>query len=253
MIKIGNKTSDPIDYKKCYDSVAQDIVDHTTDFRKQLCEFLNKISQQSFYKTAPLEIRTSPFNRTMEDIICDKHDIQAAIKQSTLSWSCAEIARDFFSAKPIFTYTELPATEKERILYLVGYTLVIILSTILNSTLIIYILMNKCQKRAAKTRRPRTDNYIFSLAISDLMITFLVLPFNIYRLESDGEWKVSEDVSTNKWACPLSAYVQSVAVLSSMFVLTALSIDRLVPILYSYFKKHRNFNRFLKIIRFEIN
>lgn len=145
------------------------------------------------------------------------------LNNSMKFWTCAELTRDILS--PYFRFNELPLTDTQKNSYIYGFSTIIVLSIILNLGLIIYILRTKCKTRVRRYR-PKTDDFIISLAVSDLLIIFLVVPFNIYRIYTEYEWTVSNNITLNTWSCHLFAYVQSVCVLSSMFTLTALSVDR---------------------------
>lgn len=146
--------------------------------------------------------------------------------ESIRSKTVCEEVRDNISS--YLTYVpELTPTEAEKISYIAIFSVIIVLSYHLNAALIWYLVSAKFGIKSKVYKRPRSDNFIISLAISDLLITLLVIPFNIYRLQTSNNWKLSSsDDYVNMWTCKLSAYIQSVASLSSMFTLTALSIDR---------------------------
>lgn len=161
----------------------------------------------------------------MEQIICNltTNSIENIVNNSMNFWSCAELTRDLLS--PFLTFNEIPPSETQKEFYIVSFSILIALSVVLNFSIISYIVAARCNAES-RNRRPKTDDFIISLAVSDFLISFLVIPFNIYRIYTSYEWTIISDITLNTWSCHLSGYIQSVSVLSSMFTLTALSVDR---------------------------
>lgn len=122
----------------------------------------------------------------------------------------------------------LPLTEEEKKTFPTLFSLLGVCSLVLNIYLLQSLISSKLEERNKTKRQPKTDNFIISLCVSDLLITLLVIPGTVYRLYNDYEWQLSSNHSTNLWTCKLSAYFQSVASYSSIFTLTALSIERSV-------------------------
>ena len=121
----------------------------------------------------------------------------------------------------LIKFTRLPISEiqKETYSYLSGA--IIGLSVILNVVVVVWIIVQSKSKS-----RPHTDAYIISLAVSDLFITLLTIPMDIYRQRNDHNWALSSDWLTNLISCKGVSFLQNTAVLSSMFILTCLSLDR---------------------------
>lgn len=143
---------------------------------------------------------------------------------------CAKqiVTRDVVSASGWITFiSDLPPTEQEKSILTSIYLMIIIPSIILNAMVLWRLIIFKLRKKIPK-RRPRADNFIISLCVSDLITTLVVIPSNAYRIANDSEWNLIQDNHKfNLWTCKLSSYFMSTATISGMLLLTALSIDRL--------------------------
>lgn len=149
-----------------------------------------------------------------------------------MNWSSAggfdtcETKRDMISLTLNFVF-EVWLTDQEKITYISILSLIILLSLAANSSLLLILIMKRNHPSQNKRNRPKTDNFIISLCVSDLLITCVVMPGNIYQTYNNNSWIISEDnYELNVLTCKLSAYIQTVASLSSIFTLTALSIER---------------------------
>lgn len=147
----------------------------------------------------------------------------------TYNISVCDIEHDRVNASKAFVFVpELPLTKQEKIIYISIFSITIVMSLLLNIHLLQMLISAKIGVNRKTQQRPRTDNFIISLCASDLLVTLLVIPGNIYRIYNDYSWELCEDYKVNLWSCKISAYIQSVATLSSTFALTALSIERWV-------------------------
>jgi len=110
--------------------------------------------------------------------------------------------------------------------FMVLYILIIVLAIAGNSFVITIIgVVKKC--------RSVTDVYILSLAVSDVMISTLNMPFQLYYIVAN-EWIASG--KTGEILCKLTPYVQGVTIVSSILTLLIIAIDRYVTI--KYLAKH---------------
>lgn len=98
------------------------------------------------------------------------------------------------------------------VVFMVLYILIIVLAVFSNLTVIVVI---------GKTRSVRsvTDVLILSLAVSDLMVACLNMPFQLYYIVSN-EWDIGDGM------CKFANYIQGVSVVSSIFTLTAIAFER---------------------------
>jgi len=109
------------------------------------------------------------------------------------------------------------------IIRLSTFSLLMLLTLLGNSIVIITIVS------CAELRKKRVNIFILNLAVGDLTVCTVSMPF--YMLGMVGQWALGPV------ACKLTGYVFIVSVSFSIFLLTAMSIDRyqVRVIMYSVF------------------
>ena len=110
----------------------------------------------------------------------------------------------------------VPLPDYLTVTFIVLYTLIIGLAVIGNVIVILVI---------GKQRyiRSVTDLYILSLAVSDLLIATLNMPFQLYFVIAN-EWLA--EGATGEALCKFTNYVQGVTIVACVLTLTAIAIDR---------------------------
>lgn len=111
-----------------------------------------------------------------------------------------------------------PYSESVINVFFTVYTMIIILSVIGN-VLVIAIFVRSRKLRTV------TDIYIISLAVSDLLIATLNMPFQLY-FTVVNEWMSGG--KTGEILCKFTNYVQGFTVVCSILTLLAIAIDRFV-------------------------
>lgn len=124
---------------------------------------------------------------------------------------------NFSSFLPMFIISEDsllpdPLPKPIVIIFMILYVVIICVAVIGNSVVIIMIGL-------AKRIRSVTDIYILSLAVSDLMIATLNMPFQLYFIVAN-EWKAGE------FLCKFTNYIQGVTVVASILTLLVIAFDR---------------------------
>ena len=107
---------------------------------------------------------------------------------------------------------DLPGTIKS--LFLVAYVVIMFLSVVGNSLVIIVIGRNQ-------KMRTVTNMFLLSLAVSDMLIAVLNMPFQL-KFYLQNEWTLGE------FLCKFSKYTQGVVIVVSIFTLSAIALDRSV-------------------------
>ena len=102
------------------------------------------------------------------------------------------------------------------VIFIVLYTLIIVLAVVGNVIVIIVIGKHGISRSV-------TDMYIFSLAVSDLLVATLNMPFQLYFLCAN-EW-LAEGVA-GEVLCKFTNYVQGVTIVACVLTLTAIAVDR---------------------------
>ncbi|XP_036227812.2 dopamine D2-like receptor isoform X2 [Bactrocera oleae] len=96
----------------------------------------------------------------------------------------------------------------------------------------ILVILSVCRERSLQTV---TNYFIVSLAIADLLVAVVVMPFAVYVLVNRGHWNLPAFI------CDFYVAMDVICSTSSIFNLVAISIDRYIavtrPIEYA---KHRN-------------
>ena len=100
-----------------------------------------------------------------------------------------------------------------RCLFVIFYSFIIILA-IGGNAIVCFIIM------AYQRMRTVTNYFIFNLAVSDILMTVICLPFTFVYSALLGYWPFGA------FLCPTVSYVQSSSVFLSAFTLVAMSIDR---------------------------
>lgn len=100
--------------------------------------------------------------------------------------------------------------------FIVLYSLIISFAVVGNIVVVIVIGRHRL-------RRSVTDLYIFSLAVSDILIATLNMPFQLsYVIAS--EWFAAG--AAGEFLCKFTNYVQGVTIVSCVLTLTAIAVDR---------------------------
>lgn len=102
------------------------------------------------------------------------------------------------------------------VILVVFYCLIIALAVVGNVIVIIVI-------SRYRPRKSVTDMYILSLAVSDLLIATLNMPFQLYFVCAN-EWLA--DGIAGEVLCKFTNYVQGVTIVACVLTLTAIAIDR---------------------------
>ncbi|XP_049310282.1 dopamine D2-like receptor isoform X1 [Bactrocera dorsalis] len=106
----------------------------------------------------------------------------------------------------------------------------------------ILVILSVCRERSLQTV---TNYFIVSLAIADLLVAVVVMPFAVYVLVNRGRWDLPGFI------CDFYIAMDVICSTSSIFNLVAISIDRYIavtrPIEYA---KHRNSQRVCMTIVF---
>ncbi|XP_045211177.1 cholecystokinin receptor-like [Mercenaria mercenaria] len=106
------------------------------------------------------------------------------------------------------------------ITFIVLYSFIIILAVVGNTIVVIVIGRHRL-------RRSVTDMYIFSLAISDILIATLNMPFQLSFVIAN-EWLA--EGTAGEFLCKFTNYVQGVTIVACVLTLTAIAIDRYIVI-----------------------
>jgi hypothetical protein len=100
--------------------------------------------------------------------------------------------------------------------FIVLYSLIISFAVVGNIVVVVVIGRHRL-------RRSVTDLYIFSLAVSDILIATLNMPFQLsYVIAS--EWFA--EGAAGEFLCKFTNYVQGVTIVSCVLTLTAIAVDR---------------------------
>ncbi|XP_069125521.1 QRFP-like peptide receptor [Argopecten irradians] len=113
-----------------------------------------------------------------------------------------------------------PLPNQVVVTFLVLYLLIILLALFGNIPVIIII---GCLKKT----RSVTDVYILSLAVSDLLIATLNMPFHLHFIVVN-EWLTGGKVG--EFLCKFTTYIQGITIVSSILTLLVIAIDRYVVI-----------------------
>lgn len=100
-----------------------------------------------------------------------------------------------------------------RCLFVIFYSFIIILA-IGGNAIVCFIIM------AYQRMRTVTNYFIFNLAVSDILMTVICIPFSFVYTALLEYWPFGA------FLCPTVSYVQSSSVFLSAFTLVAMSIDR---------------------------
>ena len=92
------------------------------------------------------------------------------------------------------------------------YCLIIVLACLGNLLVIVVVVRSPAQRTV-------TDIFIMSLAVSDLLIATLNMPFQLNYLVNN-EWTLGEQM------CKFTHYIQAVTIATSILTLTTIAMDR---------------------------
>ncbi|KAL4240917.1 G-protein coupled receptor [Mactra antiquata] len=116
----------------------------------------------------------------------------------------------------------LPAAlPDDVVVVLVVFYCFIILLAVVGNVIVIVIIARYRPKKSV------TDYYIFSLAVSDILVATLNMPFQLYFVCAN-EWLA--DGITGEVLCKFTSYVQGVTIIACVLTLTAIAIDRYIVI-----------------------
>lgn len=115
-------------------------------------------------------------------------------------------------------------TEEEKLLKIIGYCIILLLSLVGNFLIIAVILGNK------KMKRP-TNYFILNMAISDLAFPFLFIPSAITQLELGlYGWMIDGDIGLV--LCKVSNFLQDVSIAVSIASLILITVDRFFAVVF---------------------
>lgn len=109
--------------------------------------------------------------------------------------------------------------------FIVLYTIIIVLAVIGNIIVIIVIGKHRFSRSV-------TDMYIFSLAVSDILVATLNMPFQLYFIIAN-EW-LAEGVA-GEILCKFTNYIQGVTIVACVLTLTVIAIDRYGILFFVYY------------------
>jgi len=115
---------------------------------------------------------------------------------------------------PDITWTPAVVFRIAAVLVLMLLTLLGNVITLLGNVIVIITIVS-----CAELRKKRVNSFILNLAVGDLMVCFVSMPLDIV-LAMVGQWTLGNA------ACKLLIYGHIMAVAFTIFLLTALSIDR---------------------------
>ncbi|XP_064621899.1 QRFP-like peptide receptor [Lineus longissimus] len=120
-----------------------------------------------------------------------------------------------------FNYTDYTQLQEVRITYIVLYSVVIFLSVMGNLMVIWTVIKNKHMHTV-------TNYYIVNLAVSDFLVSFLVMPLKLMELTAPCEMSIFNSDAL----CGVLSYILPVFVFSSVLTLVAISIERYYAIVH---------------------
>ena len=106
-----------------------------------------------------------------------------------------------------------------QVIYTIFYSAISVLA-IGGNGVVIYLIANYRQMRSV------TNYFIFNLALGDLLMVVLCIPFTFTATFLLYNWPFGT------WMCRLVSYSQAVSVFISAYTLVAISIDRYIAIIY---------------------
>lgn len=112
------------------------------------------------------------------------------------------------------TYNDLTQIASVYYTFLIISVMVIVVGLIGNLMVITVILKHR-------SMRTTTNYYIFSLAVSDLFITAIAMPFKIISLMADADRFLLNNV-----ICCIMEFIMPFVVFTSVWTLVAISLDR---------------------------
>uniref|UniRef100_A0A8C5Q2A4 Neuropeptide Y receptor type 2 n=1 Tax=Leptobrachium leishanense TaxID=445787 RepID=A0A8C5Q2A4_9ANUR len=138
----------------------------------------------------------------------------------------SEINTWLYSSEHTTSYNDIPKPELNDLTKLLGVQIILILAYssiillgVMGNSLVIYVVIK------FKTMRTVTNYFIVNLAVSDLMVNTLCLPFTLVYTLLD-EWKFGTVL------CHLVTYAQGLAVHVSTVTLMVIALDRHRCIVY---------------------
>ncbi|XP_078658913.1 QRFP-like peptide receptor [Branchiostoma floridae x Branchiostoma belcheri] len=99
------------------------------------------------------------------------------------------------------------------------YAIIFVMSLIGNSMVIYAVASNR-------KMRSITNVFLVSLAVSDLLITVVSMPWNVLHALDDHAWTYGD------FMCRVPQFVQVVSVTASLMTLTCIAVDRYIAILH---------------------
>lgn len=115
-------------------------------------------------------------------------------------------------------------TEEEKLLKIIGYCIILVLSLVGNILIIAVILGNK------KMKRP-TNYFIFNMAIADLAFPFLFIPSAISQLELGlYAWTIDGDIGLV--LCKFMNFLQDVSIAVSIASMILITVDRFFAVVF---------------------
>lgn len=139
--------------------------------------------------------------------------------------STAAVGNDTNCTSAYPSHTSIISNRPEAYAVPVVFAFIFIVGVVGNGTLILTVLKNK-------TMRNAPNIFIVSLAIGDLLLILVSVPFTA-TIYTFTEWPYGETL------CKLNEFLQALSLGVSVFTLTALSADRYVAIV-DPMKRHKN-------------
>ena len=121
----------------------------------------------------------------------------------------------------------------EIITFTVMYAITMLVSLVGN-TLLIYIVWKKPDARSL------TSFMFVNMAVADLLVTLVVMPYSIAHFYTDGKWLLSGVIG--EITCKVVIYTALVTITASILCLTFMAIDKFYAVVYP-FRRHLWFRK----------
>ncbi|XP_013420640.1 QRFP-like peptide receptor, partial [Lingula anatina] len=122
------------------------------------------------------------------------------------------------------SFLEPPLADHDLLRFRILFGIIMFCAVVFNILVIAVILRNK-------SMRTVTNTFLLSLAVSDLLIAAVCMPFQLYELAYQ-EWSLGEGL------CRFYAYFQGVLIVSSILTLLIVAVDRYYAICHPLKARH---------------
>ncbi|XP_043461646.1 dopamine D2-like receptor isoform X2 [Leptopilina heterotoma] len=202
-------------------------------------KWLNEPDEESvtpmFKKIPPLEkptMATTAENLTIVSDLFVFDDINEYIRKFNLSWNLSYYGGTSYNFSNCINSTSSDWDKEEVNNWWALILVVVPCLTLFGNVLVILAVVRE------KALQTVTNYFIVSLALADLLVAVLVMPFAVYVLVNNGAW------SLPGFVCDFYIAMDVMCSTSSIFNLVAISVDRYIavtrPIKYA---KHKNNRR----------